>query len=249
MKIEAITVSVDYSDFLAWSLLFNTRLFDRLVVVTAPDDRRARDLCEYHHVECVQTDAFFDKERAFAKSNGINAGLARLTGEDWLVHLDADIVLPPRSRALLERAALDPAALYGVDRMMCRSYAEWLAYVAAPEVQHSCDTFVQANAFPLGARVARMDAEGYVPIGFFQLWNARATGIKSYPDHGTADRSDLAFARQWPRGRRHLIPEIVAVHLASDDGSAMGMNWRGRRSGPFGPPLAAAPQRSEREAY
>jgi hypothetical protein len=48
---------------------------------------------------------------------------------------------------------------------------------------------------------------GYLPLGFFQLWNAGATGIRDYPSHGAADRSDLLFAQRWPRRRRHLLPE------------------------------------------
>jgi hypothetical protein len=241
MKIEAITTCVSYADFLSHSLLWNVRHFDRLVVVTDRKDRRTRDLCEHHHVECVGTDAFYASDRAFAKSGGINAGLALLSGADWVVHLDADIVLPPRARALIEQANLDPEAIYGIDRMMCRSFEAWLAYIAAPEVQHSCDAFVQANAFPLGVRVAKLREDGWAPIGFFQMWNAASTGVLTYPDHGAADRSDLAFARQWPRRKRALIPEVVAIHLASDvEGAEMGNNWRGRVSPSFGPaPLLA----------
>lgn len=241
MKIEAVTICVNYSDFLAHTLLWNRGAFDRIVVVTDKKDKATRDLCEHHFVRCVATDAFYESDRAFCKSGGINAGLAALDGDDWVVHLDADIVLPPRSRRLFENAGLSPDTIYGIDRMMCRSFDDWLAYVGQPEVQHSCDAFVQANAFPLGVRVAKMGEDGWAPIGFFQLWNAGATGIRHYPDHGAADRSDLAFARQWPRGKRALIPEVVGVHLSSEaEGSEMGINWRGRRSPPFGPVAVCA---------
>lgn len=236
MRIEAVIISVNYADFLAHTLPLNLRHFDRTIVVTDNMDRRTRDLCEHYFCEVVRTDAFYSSDRAFAKSGGINAGLSAIRGDDWVVHMDADIVLPPRTRPLLEKAELDPEFIYGVDRMMCRGFDSWMAYVAAPEVQHSCDAFIQANAFPLGARVAKMREDGWAPIGFFQLWNAGRTGRLDYPDHGAADRSDLAFARQWPRSRRGLIPELVAIHLASDDdGSSMGINWRGRKSPHFGP--------------
>jgi hypothetical protein len=238
MRLEALTVCVNYADFLAWTLPLAKPHFDRLVVVTDTKDRQTRDLCEHHHVEVVATDAFYHSEKAFDKGAGISAGLQRLEGSAWIAHFDADIVLPPRTRELLECAQLDPAAIYGIDRLMCPSFAAWLAYVGRPEVQHSCDTFVQANAFPLGVRIAKMargDDAGYVPIGFFQLWNAVATGRKTYPGHGEADRSDMRFALQWPRGKRHLIPEIVAIHLESEESEAMGANWRGRKTKPFAP--------------
>jgi hypothetical protein len=238
MFIEAVTICVNYADFLSHTILWNKSLFNRYVVVTDRRDRRTRDLCEHHHVECVTTDAFYEHERAFCKSGGINAGLQRLSGEHWIAHFDADIVLPPRTRALIEKAELSPDTIYGIDRMMCPSFEAWMCYLAYPEVQHSCDAFIQAEAFPMGVRVAKMREDGWAPIGFFQIWHAGHTGIKKYPDHGMADRSDLAFARQWPRGKRGLIPEIIGIHLASEIGGAMGMNWRGRESRCFGPPVA-----------
>jgi len=87
-----------------------------------------------------------------------------------------------------------------------------------------------------------------VPIGFFQLWHAGATGIRTYPGHGAVDRSDMSFALQWPRGRRALVPEIVAIHLATDDGREMGANWRGRTTPPFGP-VPSAPPPAPRDGY
>ena len=236
MKLQAITTCVDYADFLACSLLFNKPQFDRYIVVTTPEDRRTRDLCEHHYVECLVTSAFYDAGQAFAKSNAINAAIERLAPAGWLLHIDADIVLPPRARQILERLPLDPSCIYGVDRMMCPDHAAWLRYVTMPEVQHSCDTYVQATAFPLGVRVGHLDADGWAPIGFFQLWNPQGSGKTTYPSHGRADRSDLQFARLWPRDKRLLIPEIVAIHLEEKAvGLPMGVNWGGRKTPHFGP--------------
>jgi hypothetical protein len=234
MKIEAVSVCVDYADFLAHTILWNRPQFDKWVVVTASHDRRTRDICEHHHIECVVTDSFYDGDRAFVKSNGINAGLERLSRDGWVAHLDADIVLPPRARELIERAQLDPKGIYGCDRICCESYEEWAQYVTWPEVQHSVNAFVQANAFPLGARVAQLDGDGWSPIGFFQLWHPGESLARFYPDHGDAGRSDLIFGRSWQRRDRHLLPEIVAVHLSSGS-DGMGNNWRGRKTPHFGP--------------
>lgn len=234
MKIEAVTTCVDYADFLAWSLPWNVRAFDRLIVVTTAADRHTRDICEHHHIECVITDAFHRNEKAFDKGAAISEGLKHLSADAWVCHLDSDIVLPPRSRNILERLDLDPSGIYGIDRMMCHGFADFARYVTSPEVQHSCDIYVQATAFPLGVRVAKLKGNGYMPIGFFQLWNAGETGIRDYPSHGAADRSDMLFAQRWPRRRRHLIPEIVGIHIDNiDDGDDMGQNWRGRRTRPF----------------
>ncbi len=234
MKIEAVTVSVGYADFLAHTLPITKHLCDKLVVVTDTADTATHRLCAYHHVQCVQTDAFYLNDAAFAKARGINAGLEHLAMTDWVLHIDSDIVLPPRTRNLLERIDLDPLHIYGIDRLMCRSFEAWMDFVAKPEVQHTDDVFVQANAFDLGVRVAKTDQDGYVPIGFFQFWNPGKTGVTRYPnEHGDAARADMMFAQQWPRARRGLIPEIVGIHLESETADG-GANWRGRRTKPFG---------------
>jgi hypothetical protein len=60
-----------------------------------------------------------------------------------------------------------------------------------------------------GGLKKELDAGGYVPIGFFQLWNARSRRL-IYPEHhATAARSDMLFSLQWARQQRQLLPEIV----------------------------------------
>lgn len=236
MRINAVTVCVDYSDFLAHSLPYNKSLFDRLIVVTSKTDRATADLCEHHHVECIKTDVFYKDGATFNKGAGINEGLKALGGADWVCHFDADIVLPPRTRDILNRIHLDPTNIYGVDRLMCRSFDDWANYMSKPEVQHSCESYIQANAFPLGVRVGKLKESGWLPIGFFQLWHPALSGHTEYTEHGTADRGDMRFALQWPRQHRVLIPEIVGIHLASEiPGDGMGSNWNGRRTPHFGP--------------
>jgi hypothetical protein len=80
-------------------------------------------------------------------------------------------------------------------------------------------------------------SEGYEPIGFFQLWNPNGSGIKRYPEtHGAADRTDVQFAKKWPRANRALIPEIIGIHLDSENATVdeMGKNWNGRKTKTFG---------------
>ena len=234
MKIEAITVCVNYADFLSWFLLANARHFDRLVVVTDTKDARTAALCEHYNVECLKTDVFYDNGQAFDKGAAINAGLETLGRDGWVAHIDCDIILPPRTRPLIEAANLDPAMIYGTDRMLCQSFEDWIQYIGFPETQHSQNIFINARAFPLGTRVGALWGDGYVPIGFFQLWNPGVSGKQLYNTHSDAGRGDFAFATTWPRARRSLLPEIMAVHLESEK-APNAMNWRGRRSKPFGP--------------
>ncbi len=94
--------------FLRCTLPANKHLFDRIVVVTSAEDRDTQRICEFHHVECVKTDALNSRWNQFCKGAGINEGLSRLDRDAWVVHLDADIWLPPQTRLLLQNANLDP---------------------------------------------------------------------------------------------------------------------------------------------
>lgn len=239
MYLEAVIVSVGYSDFLAETLPFNKGHFDKLVVVTSPADLDTQRLCQYHHVECVVTDVFYHNGDVFNKAKGINAGLARLSGKGWVLHLDGDIVLPAQFRGIVAPLELDPELLYGVDRLMCTSYADWHAFKQVPHLTEENGIYIHPHyaPMPVGTRIAKYGTDqGYIPIGFFQLWNAAVSGITRYPEeHADAGRTDMLFAMLWPRKRRGFIPEVLTIHLESERLATMGKNWRGRQTRLFGP--------------
>jgi hypothetical protein len=233
MQLEAVIVCKDYSDFLAHSLPENMQYFDRLVVVTHYNDKKTQALCNKFSVECVQTSAMHEDGDAFNKGRAINLGLGHLRGLDWILHLDADVVLPHNFRNLLHRAKLQQQNLYGADRVNVRSWEEWQKHKGSrvPTYQHGY--FIEPNsALPLGARIVHHE-HGYVPIGFFQLWHK--THGKKYPiNQGNAEHTDVLFACQWPRHNRVLLPEVIVYHLDSEH-SDMGANWNGRKTKHFGP--------------
>ena len=238
-EIEAVITCVGYGDFLAATLPLNRSQFHRVVVATTPDDARTRRVCEYWNVQCVTEPRF--REGAFRKGAGINAGLRALRrsgrGRGWVVHMDADIFLPPLACEHILRAGLDPSYIYGIDRMMVTDYAAWAEFLAFPDLQHENRVFVHPRPFPMGVRVVTPAPgyDGYVPIGFFQLWSPAASGIWDYPEeHTDAGRGDMLFARNWPRARRGFIPEVIGYHLESAP-APMGANWKGRTTPYFAP--------------
>jgi hypothetical protein len=230
---EAVVVCDKYADFLVHTLPHNKFLFDRIVVVTSFEDKATQRVCEFHHVECIRTDELLSRKGEFHKGKGINAGLEALSLRGWAVHLDADIYLPPQTRLLLQAADLDPAFIYGIDRFNVRGFEAWAEFQGVPRLQHECETYIHLGAFPMGTRVMHRHAGGYVPIGFFQLWNPGVSGVRGYvAGHADAGRGDTLFAQQWPRSRRGFIPEIVGYHLESVDASNAA-NWSGRTTAPF----------------
>lgn len=176
----------------------------------------------------------------FNKGAAIDWGLGYLSRKGWICHLDADVYLPPLTRRWLEQTHLDSESIYGIDRVSCTSYDSWKRYitggstgVAGRDLQHRHHCLVEAPPFPLSSRIALAQHRGYLPIGFFQLWHGKHQ--RRYPScQGDAEHTDVLHALQWPIGRRHLIEEIISVHLESEP-CPMGTNWRGRKSKRFGP--------------
>jgi len=235
MKLEAVIVCVNYSDFLRHTLPSVRNQFNKLVVVTDTKDAETKKCCDFYNVECVQTDVFYEGGDAFNKGKGINEGLKRLSLDGWVLHLDSDIYLPPLTRDILENLPLDPQKLYGADRLMCPGYREWLNFLdTTPPLQDSW-IFIHLDSFPVGVRLAEYKNYhgGYEPIGYFQLWNPKGSGVYEYPDqHGFADRTDVLHAKKWPRDKRELLPEVPVIHLESKPG--IGLNWKGRTTPKFG---------------
>lgn len=231
--LEAVIICDKYSDFLRHTLPLNKHIFDRVVVVTSYEDKETQRICEYHHVECIKTDVLESRKKVFCKGKGINVGLDVLSKRGWVAHIDADIVLPPQTRILLERAHLDPSMVYGIDRFNVRGAKVWNDFQSNPKLQHECDAYIHMSAFPVATRVMQASTNGYIPIGFFQLWNPKVSGYSRYIEgHTDAGREDMLFPAQWPRHKRGFIPELIGYHLESEDAS-MSMNWAGRVSAPF----------------
>jgi len=239
VRIEAVSVCLHYDDFLEQTIRVNQPLFDDMVVVTQQDDAKTIAVCTRYGVRTAFCPYFQRGGEKFAKGLAINIGLAHLKLEDWVVHLDADTALPRNTRKHLANIELDPSCIYGIDRVDCTGPEAWQAFLTDPDLYEKHYFYHGPRGWPIGSRVGHFDYGGYAPIGFFQLWN-RASGIIRYPSiHGwDAEHTDMLHALQWPRPKRVLIPEIVAVHL-STGGKDWGVNWHGRKSPRFSPAVAS----------
>jgi glycosyltransferase involved in cell wall biosynthesis len=246
MKLQAVIVCVNYADFLKHTGAANKGIFDKVVVVTDLSDTAVTLLCEEFGFECVKTDVFYEEGATFNKYAGINEGLKLIDQDAWVVFLDSDIVLQPETRRVLENLDLDPFSLYGIDRVNCVGFENWEQYKNGKGVLEE-NWMLTGAGMQLGARLVHLFGhhgehgrfEGWRPLGFFQL--CHRSQIDKYPqDSPGADHCDLVFARMWKRRRRHFSPELMAVHLESEN-NGQGVNWYGRKSAPFVPPLPERP--------
>ena len=240
MRVEAITVCIGYGDFLKETARANRSLVDDLVVVTSPDDHETRGVCKEMSIRHVLSEEH-RRDGPFNKARLIQRALDQIGARDWILHLDADVVLPRGFRRYLDWAHLDERTIYGADRCNVVGWDAWRAFATPVD-----GTIIVTAAYSVSMmRDPLADAtypglHGYVPIGFFQLWHGsamidRGFHQKRYPlNHGDAARTDVQFALQWDRRYRQLLPEVIVLHLESEQ-AAQGANWCGRTTRPFGP--------------
>lgn len=240
MKLQGLTVCVNYADFFAQTGAANMGIFDKFVVVTDLADTEVSALCAQFGYTCVKTDVFYDNGAKFNKYAGINEGLKMIDPDAWICFVDSDIVLQKDTRRVLQKLDLDPTKLYGIDRVNCTGFEAWERYKESRGVLVE-NWMLTPAGLELGARLVHYYGhhgengrfEGWRPLGFFQLCHRSAFDIYPQEEAGSADHCDLLFARLWDRENRIFIPELMGVHLESESGCNSGINWHGRKSKPF----------------
>ncbi len=259
MKVEAIIVSVGYGDFLKETLRENSPHLDYVVVLTSLEDEETQAVCRQNNVHFVTSEEYLRNgdsgygpiatEATFNKGRMIRKGFDQICARDWILHLDADIILPRKFRNLIKLAHLDPKCIYGADRQDLVGFEQWqrMKATAGPWDNHAQENGHWFHPhMPVSSRWVS-SIHGYAPIGFFQLFHGSAFvkkgyHVRNYPiHHGHAARSDVQFALQWDRRERLVVPELIVLHLSSEK-STMGANWQGRTTKRFEPPAGAKPE-------
>lgn len=224
LRLEAVTTCVGFDDMLDVTLSQNFQQLDSAIVVTSHQDRRTQAVCAKHGVTCCPTDLFGKNGRAFNKGAAINAGMNYFQWHGWRMHIDSDVILPPHFRRMLfNHTHLEPACIYGADRVD--------VWQGKPiDAQHTCGMFVTPpGGRHIGARFVD-HLNGYHPLGYFQLWHASCQ--KPYPySLGTAAHDDLMFSGLWPAAYRRLLPSVIVYHLVTQE-PQWGENWDGKRAQP-----------------
>jgi hypothetical protein len=215
------------------TLSHNHAHLDTAIVVTGHEDRRTHAVARKHGALLIQTDLFKKNGRSFNKGAAINAGFDMFQYRGWRMHLDADIMLPDNfRRVMFNHSALDTKCIYGCDRVdiIGREEHRRLLQRLRDEPQNAHSAFIHPGHHrPTGHRYVD-PLRGYCPIGYFQLWHARAH--KAYPySLGGAAHDDVIFSGQWSAGHRRLLPTAFCYHLCARP-PQWGENWDGNRKQP-----------------
>jgi hypothetical protein len=187
---RAITVCVEYDDFLDVTLPHTLRHVDDLLVVTSPEDKATAAVCAKHGVRCHKTSVFYADGAEFNKGAAMEEGFDILGREGWMLVLDSDIVIP-------ERASFENifrGFVWGCQRVIIKDPWSWGGEL--------CED-VEAEA--LCADIS----------GYFQLFHADDVPRRPwYPtNYRSAATVDQWFCWKNFPGRSRYIPFQRVLHL------------------------------------
>lgn len=200
MRITAITFAINYADYLRVCLPSIANAVDAIYLTTQPGDECG--LIGLQHGAIVTESKTIRKDGAtINKAQQIREAQERVYRErrgDWVLIVDADIVLPSDARGVMEESVEDFDAIYGCVRRNFNTSDDYLA-----------------------GRVASYF--GPVHCGYFQLYQPTHCNYPLYERwSATCEYSDEKFKRGWPDGLRRLLPMTVD-HLGP-----VNVNWANR---------------------
>ena len=193
-KIDVVIVSINYNEYLEKSLKHNHKFFDNIIVVTHKDDKECMDLCfEYDNIKVVLSSDIV-KDGKINKSIGINAGIESIDDPDWILVMDADIILNKK----IDINGLNKNYLYGTGRYLCEdmdNYSKWM------------------NHEILLDGVGKFESNRH--IGYFQLFNYKK--VQKYPEssYGRYSKSEWADVKmkQFFNDNQRETLRLGAIHL------------------------------------
>jgi hypothetical protein len=134
-KVDVIIVSVNYNDYLSVTLEENTKIFNNITVVTSEDDIECQEICNSHNVNYIISKRIYENGGSFNKGKAINDGIKSLIDPDWILILDADIIVSNR----LKIKSLDINKLYTSNRIILKTYEEYKKFKNNIEVDYNIE--------------------------------------------------------------------------------------------------------------
>lgn len=209
-NLTAIIVCVDYADFLACTWPLNRYVLDNILVVTCGRDIETQKYCQDNYINYFVTEKMYEGGAAFRKAAAINAAIDYQQPTDWVVMLDADIILPKDFRQTVGNIDLERDTLYGCFRLECETYRSYQKMLRNPAIMKS---------FPL--------CRSPKNSGFFHMFHSSTN--RRYSERSlNAAEYDLVF---WRNAPKKCTLSILAVHLGP-----IRTNWNGRCSERFESP-------------
>lgn len=195
--ITAITVCVNYADFLAHSLRLNKDIFYDYLVVTSKEDIETQKLCDELKVKYLVSNRV-GLDGGFHKGKAINDGLIHLNTKDWVCVIDADTIIERYNFGLElgKQLPLDENCLYGLlGRGIIESKEELAAFLESGTKPN-----IKSDEYSYGNM-----------IGFFHLWNTKTRPF--YPEESNnAGLDDILMRDSFQRKHWRQL-NCYGIHL------------------------------------
>jgi len=199
MHLEGLIICVDYGDILGITLPLNKDHFDDLLIITTPKDKKTKFVCESNGVKYLETTSFYDNNSKFNKGKALNFGIKNLSRQDWILILDADIILPNDFSEKINKKKLDDETIYGCYRRFC-------------------PTPIKYNPTWRIDKYSLIRMKWVWAPGFFQLFNYNVSILKNkyslyieFPELGMGN--DGRFSKQFKKREIFDSDYISVLHL------------------------------------
>lgn len=204
VNVIAITVSVNYEDYLKLILDVNHKFFKKWYIVTKQSDTITQDLCkQYPNVEVILFEfrgyGIFNKGGALKKAQQI---AHEKNPNDLFLILDSDIVLPENFTQEIEKLDVQENSVYGTKRRMIPSIQD---YLKGNLQQFECRDWQHKD-----------NKYWHVPWGYFQLYKTQ----NYYSNSNNAQGCDTNFSHQF---KYKLSIPMIVDHVGPE-----ATNWNGR---------------------
>ncbi len=202
MKIHALTVCVNYSDFLALTIPRLKPFLESWTIITDSKDDASAALAVENGLQLFRSDCFYADGATFNKGRALETARKMLPKwDDWCLLIDADIRPEPDWFSRLYAANVQPGRIYGARRFQCKD----LSNLDDPGSDLINDAICE---------------------GYFQLFHTQDFHIANLDplieiDWGHAGVYDSHLKNNWRPEERMALP-IRLMHLGEQE------NWHGR---------------------
>ena len=192
-KIECVIVCTNFGKYLEKSLPINEKFFNNVVVVSDKTDIMTHDICNNLDVECVDLK---DPDKQFKKGKYLNYGYTHLKYNEWVLNLDADIILTKRFYDIKDNLKwLSRNILYGRKTRIelgDRDINDWESIYNSEKDNLRCELNNMLN-----------------PVGFFQLFHAsHFHNVVSWYPIVDLTNNDKIFRKKF---RQHKMLEDIEI--------------------------------------
>lgn len=120
-NVQVIVICVNYSDYLSISYKENIKHFksENYHIVTSDEDKETINLCDKLNINYTLYSKFYINSSYLNKSGAVNFMQTKLHEkypDDWILLLDADIILPNNFEEIYNLNCKDKTALYSLKR-------------------------------------------------------------------------------------------------------------------------------------